>query len=88
MHQAVQSLRIGESTIACVAGANIMLAPEAFIIEASLHMLSPEGKSKMWDASANGYARVCRTVPCVYYSFHLLAGGGGQFEVISIKLEN
>ncbi|KAJ0120669.1 Nonribosomal peptide synthetase 14 [Diaporthe amygdali] len=57
MHQAVQSLRIGESTIACVAGANIMLAPEAFIIEASLHMLSPEGKSKMWDASANGYAR-------------------------------
>lgn len=62
MHQAVLSLRTGESTIACVAGANIMLAPEAFIIEASLHMLSPDGKSKMWDASANGYARVRSTV--------------------------
>jgi len=26
-----------------------MLGPENFIAEASLHMLSPTGKSRMWD---------------------------------------
>ena len=57
MHQAVLSLRGGESSVACVAGANIMLGPENFIAEASLHMLSPTGKSRMWDAKADGYAR-------------------------------
>ncbi|KAJ5597961.1 hypothetical protein N7537_008045 [Penicillium hordei] len=57
MHQAVLGLRSGESTMACVAGANLMLSPEPFICESSLHMLSPDGKSKMWDQSADGYAR-------------------------------
>ncbi|PWY71026.1 hypothetical protein BO70DRAFT_343322 [Aspergillus heteromorphus CBS 117.55] len=57
MHQAVLSLRSGECSLACVAGANIMLGPDTFIIESSLHMLSPDGQSRMWDASANGYAR-------------------------------
>ncbi|KAF1730572.1 Nonribosomal peptide synthetase 14 [Beauveria bassiana] len=57
MHQAVQSLRSGECTMSCVAGANVMLGPELFIGESNLHMLSPDGKSQMWDKGANGYAR-------------------------------
>ncbi|KAI1844908.1 hypothetical protein JX266_008924 [Neoarthrinium moseri] len=57
VHLAVQSLRSGESTVACAAGSNLILNPDSFIGETSLHMISPEGKSKMWDASANGYAR-------------------------------
>ena len=57
LHQAVQGLRSGESSIACVAGANLMLGPEMFIVESSLHMLSPTGKSRMWDKDADGYAR-------------------------------
>jgi acyl transferase domain-containing protein len=57
MHQAVLSLRSGESDMACVAGVNVMLSPDAFTIESNLHMLSPDGHSKMWDESANGYAR-------------------------------
>jgi hybrid polyketide synthase/nonribosomal peptide synthetase ACE1 len=28
-----------------------------WIAESKLHMLSPTGTSKMWDASADGYAR-------------------------------
>jgi acyl transferase domain-containing protein len=28
-----------------------------FIAESNLHMLSPTGSSKMWDAAADGYAR-------------------------------
>ncbi|KAH6640085.1 beta-ketoacyl synthase domain-containing protein [Truncatella angustata] len=57
LHQAVLSLRSGEITLACVAGVNLMITPEQFIVESSLHMLSPSGKSRMWDQSADGYAR-------------------------------
>ncbi|KAI5864121.1 ketoacyl-synt-domain-containing protein [Durotheca rogersii] len=57
LHQAVTSLRAGESSLACVTGVNLMITPEQFIVESSLHMLSPSGRSQMWDASADGYAR-------------------------------
>ncbi|KAI1654143.1 ketoacyl-synt-domain-containing protein [Daldinia decipiens] len=57
LHQAVLSLRSGESIMACVTGTNIMMTPEQFLVESSLHMLSPTGKSRMWDAAADGYAR-------------------------------
>ena len=57
VHQAVQSLRSGESRVACAAGSSVMLGPEPFIAESSLHMISPSGKSQMWDANADGYAR-------------------------------
>ncbi|KAI2468871.1 beta-ketoacyl synthase domain-containing protein [Annulohypoxylon bovei var. microspora] len=57
LHQAILSLRSGESTMACVTGVNMMLTPEQFLVESNLHMLSPTGKSRMWDASADGYAR-------------------------------
>ncbi|KAI8310487.1 Reducing polyketide synthase BOA6 [Colletotrichum sp. SAR11_59] len=57
LHQAVLSLRSGECEMACVAGANMMITPEQFITESSLHMLSPTGRSRMWDVGADGYAR-------------------------------
>ncbi|KAK6070070.1 beta-ketoacyl synthase domain-containing protein [Seiridium cupressi] len=57
LHQAVLSLRSGEIPMACVTGVNLMITPEQFIVESSLHMLSPTGKSRMWDQSADGYAR-------------------------------
>ncbi|KAL0934588.1 hybrid nrps pks [Colletotrichum truncatum] len=57
LHQAVLSLRSGECEMACVAGANMMITPEQFITESSLHMLSPTGRSRMWDVNADGYAR-------------------------------
>ncbi|KAI9040422.1 polyketide synthase [Aspergillus affinis] len=57
VHQAVQALRQGECTAAIAAGANLILGPEMFIAESKLHMLSPTGQSRMWDASADGYAR-------------------------------
>ncbi|KAK7984741.1 hypothetical protein PG988_002363 [Apiospora saccharicola] len=57
MHQAVQTLRAGESGIAVVAGSNLILGPEQYIAESKLQMLSPTGRSRMWDANADGYAR-------------------------------
>ncbi|KAI3393179.1 hypothetical protein diail_4635 [Diaporthe ilicicola] len=57
LHQAVLGLRAGETEMACVAGVNLMLTPEQFISESDLHMLSPTGHCRMWDAMADGYAR-------------------------------
>ncbi|KAK1974431.1 beta-ketoacyl synthase domain-containing protein [Colletotrichum cereale] len=50
-------LRSGTSKVAVAAGANLMLSPLNFITESKLSMLSPTGRSRMWDASADGYAR-------------------------------
>jgi acyl transferase domain-containing protein len=57
LHLAVQGLRSGEATQAIVAGVNLILDPHWFITESSLHMLSPDSRSRMWDKNANGYAR-------------------------------
>ncbi|KPA36513.1 polyketide synthase, partial [Fusarium langsethiae] len=57
VHLAVQQLRSGSSKIAVAAGANLILDPMPFVLESKLNMLSPTGRSRMWDASADGYAR-------------------------------
>lgn len=57
MHQAVQSLRSGETSVAVAAGTNLLLGPEQYIAESKLKMLSPHGRSRMWDKDADGYAR-------------------------------
>ncbi|KAK4176933.1 Nonribosomal peptide synthetase 14 [Triangularia setosa] len=57
VHEAVRTLRSGESKVAIAAGANLILSPGMYIAESKLRMLSPTGRSRMWDASADGYAR-------------------------------
>lgn len=57
VHTAVQALRTGESRMAVACGSNLILGPEGYIVESKLKMLSPDGRSRMWDKDANGYAR-------------------------------
>lgn len=57
LHLAVQELRRGEAKVALVCGSNLLLGPEPYIAESKLGMLSPDGRSRMWDANADGYAR-------------------------------
>ncbi|KAL8654407.1 MAG: hypothetical protein Q9226_003450 [Calogaya cf. arnoldii] len=57
VHQGVQALRSGESRVAMACGTQVLLGPEAFVFESKLKMLSPTGRSRMWDADADGYAR-------------------------------
>jgi hybrid polyketide synthase/nonribosomal peptide synthetase ACE1 len=57
VHQAVETLRSGDSRVAVAAGSNLILMPENFIAESNLSMLSPNGRSRMWDVDADGYAR-------------------------------
>ncbi|KAI0175964.1 ketoacyl-synt-domain-containing protein [Hypoxylon sp. FL1284] len=57
IHEAVQTIRSGKSTLAVAGGVNLILGPEYYIFASKLHMLSPTGKSRMWDTNADGYAR-------------------------------
>ncbi|KAL3957170.1 hypothetical protein ACCO45_007748 [Purpureocillium lilacinum] len=57
LHQAVSALRNGEAEMAVAAGSNLIIGPEPFVSESKLNMLSPNGRSFMWDAAADGYTR-------------------------------
>ncbi|MBF0551461.1 MAG: type I polyketide synthase, partial [Deltaproteobacteria bacterium] len=56
-HLAVQSLRLGESDLALAAGVNLLLSPAYSINFAKARMLSPDGRCKTFDATADGYGR-------------------------------
>ncbi|KAG9237502.1 reducing type I polyketide synthase 11 [Amylocarpus encephaloides] len=57
VHQAVQTLRSGDASVAVAAGSNLILGPEQYVALSNLQMLSPSGKVRMWDSKADGYAR-------------------------------
>ena len=57
VHLACQSLRSGEATMALAAGVNLMLDPRTTRLLAATQALSPDGRCKTFDASANGYVR-------------------------------
>lgn len=57
LHQACLSLRTGESDIAIVGGSNLLLSPDMFMYLSNQDFLAKDGRSKAFDASANGYGR-------------------------------
>ncbi len=57
VHQAVQSLRRGETELAIVGATNLILSPEMNIGFSRTRMLSTDGRCKTFDASADGYVR-------------------------------
>ena len=57
MHQACNALWNGECGMAITAGVNCIISPGPFIAFCSMGMLSPDGKCKAFDASANGFVR-------------------------------
>ncbi|KEF58768.1 uncharacterized protein A1O9_03611 [Exophiala aquamarina CBS 119918] len=57
LHLACQGLRSGESKIAIVSGANLILSPDLAIFLSNLHMLSKEGLSRSFADGTTGYRR-------------------------------
>lgn len=57
VHAACQSLRTRETEVAIVGGVNLLLSPIPFIGLSRARMLAPDGRSKPFDASADGYGR-------------------------------
>ncbi|WEH32211.1 amino acid adenylation domain-containing protein [Streptomyces sp. AM 4-1-1] len=57
VHLACESLRRGESTLALAGGTLLHLAPQYTIAETKGGFLSTEGRSRAFDAGADGYVR-------------------------------
>lgn len=57
VHQAVTSLRKGESSLALAGGVNVILSPEVNMVFSHARMMAPDGRCKTFDASADGYVR-------------------------------
>ncbi len=57
VHLACQSLHTGDCRLAIVGGVQMLLAPELTIGFCKAAMLSRDGQSRAFDASANGYVR-------------------------------
>ena len=57
IHTACQSLRNGESNLVLTGGVNCILSPDPFVLISKWGMLSPDGRCKTFDASANGFVR-------------------------------
>lgn len=57
VHLASESLRRGECNLAIAGGVNLILSPELTIIFSQARMMSPTGRCKTFDSSADGYVR-------------------------------
>lgn len=57
IHAACQSLRNRESNLVLAGGVNCLLSPDPFVLISKWGMLSPDGRCKTFDASANGFVR-------------------------------
>ncbi|ACY15480.1 type I polyketide synthase [Haliangium ochraceum] len=57
VHLACQSLRAGESEVAIAAGVNLIISPETFVFLSRAGNISPDGRSKAFSATADGYGR-------------------------------
>ncbi|KAI9642579.1 Reducing polyketide synthase boa6 [Ciborinia camelliae] len=82
VHNAIGTLRSGQSRTAIAAGANLIFGPEMYIGESNLHMLSPTGKSQMWDSKADGYARGEGTAAIILKTLKNALEDGDDIEYI------
>ncbi len=57
VHQAVNSIRRGESQLAIAGGVSLMLSPDTMRGASQLGVLSKDGRCKTFDKSANGYVK-------------------------------
>ena len=57
IHEATQAIRHGECEIALAGGVNVMIHPDLFVSMCKGKFLARDGRSKSFDAAADGYGR-------------------------------
>ncbi len=57
LHLACQGLASGDSRVALAGGVNLILAPESTVAMSKFGAMSPRGRSRAFDAGADGYVR-------------------------------
>lgn len=82
LHMAVQSLRSGESNTALVGGVNLICYPDLSIAYHKAGMLAPDGRCKVFDASANGYVRSEGAVMMILKPLHDALADGNSIKAV------
>ncbi|KAK3369911.1 AMP-binding enzyme [Podospora didyma] len=82
VHQAAQQLRTGQSRVAVAAGANLILDPYNFATFSNLNMLSPDGRSRMWDDDVQGYGRGEGVAAVVLKTLSAAVADGDHIECV------
>ena len=57
IHMACQSLRSGESDMAIAGGVSLMITPDLMVSLSKVGFMAPDGRSKAFDAAADGFGR-------------------------------
>ncbi|CAM01905.1 myxalamid-type polyketide synthase MxaF [Saccharopolyspora erythraea NRRL 2338] len=57
MHQARQSILLGESSVALVGGISLLVALDSMVAMSRFGAMAPDGRCKAFDSRANGYVR-------------------------------
>ncbi|XP_054762953.2 fatty acid synthase-like [Lytechinus pictus] len=57
LHNAIQDMRRGDCDAAIVGASNLLVKPQSSVQFLKLGVLSPDGQSKSFDSSGNGYCR-------------------------------
>lgn len=78
LDQARRALQSGEIDTAIVGGVNVLLSPGPFVGFARAGMLSPDGRCKAFEDSANGYVRAEGAVVFVLRNAELAAENGDR----------
>ena len=82
LHQAVQSLRLGECDSALVASVNLLLDPLGMVALSQARMLSPHGRCRTFDASADGYVRAEGCIALVLKPLDLAEKAGDRIYAV------
>jgi polyketide synthase PksN len=89
IHRAAEAVRSGTSSLAIAGAVNAILGPTTALAIAKAGMLSPDGKCKTFDESANGYVRAEGAGALVLKSLRrALADGDHVYAVIKGSAEN
>jgi acyl transferase domain-containing protein/acyl carrier protein len=57
VHLACEAIRNGEASLALAGGVSLVLSPESTVAMSKFGAMAPDGRSKAFDARANGYVR-------------------------------
>ncbi len=82
VHRAVRSIRTGESTVAIAGGIALNLAPFSTEAAAMMGLLSPHGRCKTLDRSADGYVKGEGVGMIVLKPLHQATADGDQIYAV------
>lgn len=89
VHRAVRAIQTGECETAITGGVSLMLSPETLVLGDQMGMLSPDGRCKTFDESANGYVKGEGVgVVMLKRLSHALRDGDSIHAVIRGSMEN